>query len=145
MSRLFVGFKGQYNASYILVSALSDKPHLLTNSFDGLKKDIAELPDADEVFLFGIDPKLKDAVRIEVSAENNGIRQYSALDLSMIKQRLTEAQISCAVVDRPTHYLCNAAYWHALEKYRGKAVFIHIPPKKYIDDLIEPLKRTLCS
>lgn len=139
MSRLFVGFKGQHNASCILVNALSEKPHLLTNSFDRLEKDIEALPDADEVFLFGIDAKLKDAVRIEASAENNGIRRYSALDLSIIKQQVTDAGIFCTVVDRPTHYLCNAAYWHALDKY-PKAVFIHIPPKKYIDDLIDLIK-----
>ena len=40
----FICFKGQNNSSSILVNALSQKHYLLTNSFDGLKKDIDKLP-----------------------------------------------------------------------------------------------------
>ena len=38
--KLFVGFKGKNNLSAILVSALSSQQYYLTNSFEGLRKDI---------------------------------------------------------------------------------------------------------
>lgn len=40
MKNLFVGFKGQYNDSSILVKALSENNYLLTNSFIGVKRNI---------------------------------------------------------------------------------------------------------
>ena len=63
---LLTGFKGKNNSSSILVQSISENYRLLTNSFDGLKKDIEEIDD-NPVFLimFGCDKNLKDSVRIE--------------------------------------------------------------------------------
>ena len=93
--KLFVGFKGKNNSSAILVSALSAQSCLLTNSFEGLRKDIEDLPpDYDEVWLFGVDKGLETSVRIERVAEKDGILCSTALpvtcvgDLRSMKRRV---------------------------------------------------------
>ncbi len=44
------------------------------------------------------------------------------------------AGIASTISTDPTQYLCNEAYWWLLEKYKGKAVLIHIPTIKYYND-----------
>ena len=133
--RLYIGFKGKNNASSILVERLSEFPCLLTNSFGGVKRDIEYLADYyDSVLMFGVDKNLKNSVRIERVAEREGIRLYSELDLEDISKRLTTVGVRNSISDIPTHYLCNEAYWFSLQKYKGKAMFIHIPTTNNIDD-----------
>lgn len=135
---LYIGFKGKNNASSILVKSISEDSYLLTNSFEGLKRDIQLLSCSyDGVVLFGIDKNLSDAVRIEKVAEKE-TREFSVLNLEDISTQLDSVGISNYVSDKPTHYLCNEAYWHLLRKFNGKAVLIHIPSiknfnEKYID------------
>lgn len=131
---LYIGFKGKKNSSSMLVNSLSSQNCLLTNSFAGLKKDIDNLSgDYDEVYLFGVDKTLTDSFRIERCADRENIRLTTALDLKVISERLSAAGIKSTVSDTPTRFLCNEAYWYLLEKYRGKAVLIHIPTiKNYI-------------
>ncbi len=40
----------------------------------------------------------------------------------------------CVVSKIPTKYLCNAAYFHMLQRVSGKAVFIHIPSLKNMSE-----------
>ena len=142
MSRkLHVGFKGKNNASCILVKSISADSYLLTNSFDGLKRDIESLSRSyDCVILFGIDKNLSDTVRIERVAEKD-TKEFSVLNLENISAQLDAVGISNYLSDRPTHYLCNAAYWYLLRKFNGKAVLIHIPSIKNINEnLMKGLK-----
>ena len=45
---------------------------------------------------------------------------------------------------RDNSILCNEAYWHALNKFSGRAVFIHIPTIKHMDEhLTEVMKLVL--
>ena len=90
---LLTGFKGKNNSSSILVQSISENYRLLTNSFEGLKKDIEEIDD-NPVFLimFGCDKNLKDSVRIERFAEKNGEKIASALDLENISKNLAAAE-----------------------------------------------------
>lgn len=128
---LYIGFKGKNNSSSILVNSLSSQGCLLTNSFAGLKKDIDNLSaDYDEVYLFGVDKTLTDSFRIEQCADRENIRLTTVLDLKVISERLSAAGIKSTLSDNPTHFLCNEAYWYLLEKYRGRAVLIHIPTIK---------------
>ncbi len=128
---LYIGFKGKNNSSSMLVNSLSSQGCLLTNSFAGLKKDIDNLSgDYDEVYLFGVDKTLTDSFRIEHCADRENIRLTTALDLKVISERLSAAGIKSTVSDKPTHFLCNEAYWYLLEKYQGRAVLIHIPTIK---------------
>lgn len=128
---LYIGFKGKNNSSSILVNSLSSQGCLLTNSFAGLKKDIDNLSgDYDAVYLFGVDKTLTDSFRIEQCADRENIRLTTALDLKVISERLSAAGIKSTLSDNPTHFLCNEAYWYLLEKYRGRAVLIHIPTIK---------------
>lgn len=139
--KLHIGFKGKNNASCILVKSISADSYLLTNSFEGLKKDIELLSRSyDCVILFGIDKNLSDTVRIEKVAEKD-TKEFSVLNLEDISAQLDAVGISNYLSDKPTHYLCNAAYWHLLHKFNGKAVLIHIPSIKNINEnFIEGLK-----
>ncbi len=132
---LFTGFKGRNNSSYILAEQLSSEHLLLTNSFAGLKKDIESIAkEYDTVVMFGVDTTLTSSVRIERVASWDGIKRVSSLDLGWIADSLNGAGLSAAISDTPTAYLCNAAYYHMLNKFSGKAVFIHVPPVRYVDD-----------
>ena len=140
ISEAYIGFKGRNNSSAMLVSSLSQHPYLLTNSFDGLKKDIDKLPsEFDVVYLFGVDKNLTNSFRIEMCAEKDGTNLITNLDLESISERLSAAGITSTISKRPSHYLCNEAYWYLLEKYQGKAVLIHIPTIKNYTKLFEKI------
>ena len=131
---LFVGFRGKNNASGILAEQLSPEPLLLTNSGPGLKKDIdSAAGDYDYTVMFGVDKALTSAVRIETTAVRDGRKAVTALDLEKIAESLEAAGITPVISDDPAPCLCNEAYWHALAKYSGKAVFVHIPTIKHAD------------
>jgi len=132
---LLIGFKGKNNLSGELVKAPGREYCLLTNSFGGLKKDIDAIDAAyDSVVLFGVDKNLAGTVRIERTAEKDGIRCSSALDLEKMTDGFREAGLEAKVSETPTAYLCNEAYWHLLRKFSGRAVLIHIPTMKNADE-----------
>ena len=143
---LFIGFKGKYNSSSMLVQSIASNYCLLTNSFNGLKKDIDSIKgDYDFIVMFGVDKKLESSLRIERVAEKNGVRYSSILNLEDISECLNVVGVKNHISATPTHYLCNEAYWYILKKFNGKAAFIHIPTIKYIDDnLIKNVKQALC-
>ena len=143
---LFIGFKGKFNSSSILVQSIAQNYCLLTNSFNGLKKDIDYITDDyDFIIMFGVDKKLESSLRIERVAEKNGIRYSSILDIEDISDCLNAVGVKNHISATPTHYLCNEAYWYILKKFNGKAAFIHIPTIKYFDDnLIKKVKQALC-
>ena len=113
----------------------------MKNSFNGLKRDIEALsPVYDSVILFGIDKNLTDTIRIEMVAEKD-TREFSMLNLEDVSAQLEAAGVSNYLSTKPTHYLCNEAYWYLLRKYHGKAVLIHIPSSKNLNEnLIAGLK-----
>lgn len=139
--KLFIGFKGKNNPSCILAKSISADSYLLTNSFNGLKRDIESLScSCDSVILFGIDKNLTDTIRIEKAAELD-TKNYSILDLENMSKQFDTVGISNYLSDNPTHYLCNAAYWYLLRKFNGKAVLIHIPSIKNISEhLMDSIK-----
>lgn len=140
---LLTGFKGKNNSSSILVQSISENYRLLTNSFEGLKKDIEEIDEGfDFLIMFGCDKNLKDSVRIERFAEKNGEKIASGIALENISGSLEKAGIENSISDTPGHYFCNDAYWYALQKFNSRAVFIHIPTIKNIDnDFIDKMKK----
>ena len=92
--------------------------------------------------MFGCDKNLKDSVRIERFAQKNNEKITSALDLENISKRLGNVGIKNIISDVTGAYLCNEAYWSALKKFNNKAVFIHIPTFKNIDDdFIKKMKK----
>ncbi|MBQ6095091.1 MAG: hypothetical protein IJL09_06785 [Lachnospiraceae bacterium] len=140
MDLLMVGFKGKNNSSAVLVSALSSRHVLLTNSFEGLRKDIENMPvEHDGALLFGVDKDLVDSVRIESVAGKDGMSRTSKLDLEGLAERFSSVGIRATLFSEPTKYLCNEAYWHLLEKYDGNAALIHVPTIKHLD-LIQNIK-----
>ena len=121
---LYIGFKGKNNASGRLAESLSPDHLLLTNSFEGLKKDIDSIgQEYDCAVMFGVDKTLASAVRIELSAAKGDKKYYSELRSDELAAALNAA--TC---------LCNEAYWNALSRFEGRAIFIHIPTIRNADE-----------
>lgn len=77
MKILFTAFKGVHNTSFQLVDQTAANHILLTNSFQGLEKDISFISsDYSIVYMFGVDKKLIDKVRIETCAKYNDTPHY---------------------------------------------------------------------
>ena len=84
--------------------------------------------------MFGCDKFLKDCVRLECFAEKDGVKCVTRLDVKLLSETLAHDGVENVISETPTHYLCNEAYWYALQKFEGKVVFIHIPTLKNIDE-----------
>ena len=73
MRKLYTAFKGSHNTSFQLVNQINGDKLFLTNSFQGLEKDILSLrTDYDAIYMLGIDKNLKNSIRIETCANYNG-------------------------------------------------------------------------
>lgn len=146
MAILYVAFKGSGNSSNRIVRNLSGNTLFLTNSFDGLKRDIDAVADTyDLVYMFGVDKTLRGNVRIERIAQKGDVCLCSKSDLDSIAERLNKNGIAANIGDTPTRSLCNEAYWHMLKKYDCRVVFLHVPSIKYItEDFIESIKAAIC-
>lgn len=135
MNILYVGFKGKNNASSVLLNNLSGNKLFLTNSFAGIKRDIdAVSRQYDLIIMFGIDKGLKDRIRIEDVASYDGEEVRTIIDTTAINHYFKDYGVESYVSDIPTAYLCNVAYFYMLKKYRGKAIFIHIPTCKNMSE-----------
>ena len=141
------------NSSCVLVSELLKESPLredgglknfclLTNSFEGVKKDIEAIDgNYDFVIMFGCDKSLKDCVRLECFSEKDGVKCETRLDVKLLSETLSRDGVENIISETPAQYLCNEAYWYALQKFEGKAVFVHIPTLKNIDEnLISKMK-----
>ena len=130
MSNLYTAFKGFHNTSFQLVSQLCGDKLFLTNSFQGLEKDILSIDfKYDIVYMFGIDKNLKNSIRIETCANYNGELVTTSFDIVTLEKVIKDLGISYIISNKPTAYLCNAAYYHMLKRNRN-TVFIHIPSIK---------------
>ena len=130
MKILYTAFKGTHNASFRLVSQLSGDKLFLTNSFQGLEKDISSIGmEYDTVYMFGVDKNLRNSIRIETCADYNGESVNTSFDILALEKAIKNSVVSYTVSNKPTAYLCNAAYYHMLKKNRN-TVFIHIPSMK---------------
>lgn len=143
MKILFTAFKGVHNTSFQLVNQTAADCILLTNSFQGLKKDISFInSDYSIVYMFGIDKKLIDKVRIETCAKYNDETVCTDFDVHCLETMLRNVGISYTISDKPTRYLCNAAYYHMLKK-NSNTVFVHIPSLKGMSiELMNKLVKT---
>ena len=143
MKILYTAFKGNNNTSYQVASRLNGTVLFLTNSFQGLKKDIATVVnDYDVVYMLGCNKSLNNKIKIETCAEYNGERIFTEFDISEFKKRI-DNNLSYSISYSPTKYLCNAAFYHMLKKNKN-TVFIHIPSISgmnncLIEDIIELL------
>lgn len=132
---LYVGFKGKNNSSHKLVESLKGDKCFLTNSFNGLKKDIDNVNDKyDIVYMFGLDKTLKDTIKVEKCAKLNNHIVRSKVDLSNITEKFYEYGVKYIISQQPTYYLCNDAYYHMLCKMKRQAIFFHIPSLKYLSE-----------
>lgn len=135
MSMLFTAFKGKMNTSFQMVSQLDTSALFLTNSFSGLEKEIKSITEkCDMVYMFGVDKGLDREVRIETCAKYNNLDAIHTLfNVQALSDQMTAHQIRHYISNKPTQYLCNAAYYHMLQKNQN-AVFIHIPSIKGMDN-----------
>ena len=87
MKILFTAFKGVHNTSFQLVDQTVANYILLTNSFQGLEKDISFISDDYRVvYMFGVDKKLIDNVRIETCAKYNDETVCTDFDVHHFEQ-----------------------------------------------------------
>ena len=136
MNILLSAFKGVYNSSYQLIRECENDKLLFTNSYDGIDRDIEEF-DFDPylgVIMFGIDPRLKDKIRIEPKAARNGNVCKTAYDVGDFSDIFEIYGLQVTIAKRATSYLCNYAYYRVLEIMNGRALFIHIPPEQYLTE-----------
>ena len=145
MKILYVGFKGEHNASHQLVSLFHGDHLYLTNSASGLEYNIDALEkDYDAVIMFGIDKSLSTSLRVERCAELHGELLTTTLYADQVARRFRENEITCDISDTPTHYLCNHAYFRMLQKTNGKTIFIHVPGNRYMTrELMAGILKTL--
>ncbi len=130
MSNLYTAFKGTHNTSFQLVSQLCGDKLFLINSFQGLEKDILSInAEYDVVYMFGVDKNLSNNIRIETCANYNGESVNTSFDILTLEKVIKDSGVSYTISNKPTAYLCNAAYYHMLKKNRN-TVFIHIPSMK---------------
>ena len=135
---IFIGFKGKNNNSSIIAQTLAENyGHclLLTNSFYGVQKGIEDIADVYQTaFLFGIDKTLRNEICIETIAQKSSEKYRTKIDFQKLSRCFEAAGILCTISDSPTFYLCNEAYWFALQKFKGNAILIHIPTIKNADE-----------
>lgn len=128
MDTIYIGFKGERNSSFQAVSRFSGDKLFLTNSIAGLTREIKALDNQYTVaVLFGLDKRIRSGVRIESCAVKNGGFVFSALDITSVAEKLRRNGVESVIGKSPFPSLCNEAYWLALEKYGGNAVFFHLP------------------
>ena len=136
MSNLYTAFKGFHNTSFQLVDQINGDRLFLTNSFQRLEKEILSLgTDYDAIYMFGIDKNLRNGIRIETCANYNGELVNTSFDIVTLEKVIKDLGISYIISNKPTAYLCNAAYYHMLKKNRN-TVFIHIPSIKGMNDVL---------
>ena len=117
----------------------------LTNSYNGLKKDIDNINGTyDLVYMFGLDKRLKGNVRIDCVAQRGDACLYSDVDFNSIAMNLSQNGIITNIGNTPTQYLCNEAYWYMLRKFNCHVIFFHVPSIKYItENFIEKIRSVL--
>ena len=145
MSILYVAFKGNGNSANKIVRSISGDKLFLTNSFDGLKKDIDNINGTyDLVYMFGLDKRLKGNIRIDCVAQRGDVCLYSDVDFNSIAMNLSQNGIIADIGNTPTQYLCNEAYWYMLRKFNCHVIFFHVPSIKYItENFIEKIRSVL--
>lgn len=130
MKILFTGFKGTHNTSFQLVSYIGKEAFYLTNSVQGLKRDIESIDQIfDMVIMFGVDKSLAHTIRIETCAENNGEIVYTDFQIDSLECICRKKSVPYTISYKPAGYLCNTAYYCMLQK-NPNTVFIHIPSLK---------------
>lgn len=137
MKILYTGFRGKNNASCQLVEMINPNDKvLLTNSFDGIKKDLnnISLESYDLVIMFGINKNLKDKLIIEVNSNLNSEYLNTKVNYNKLKSVISDNDIEVDLNFKPTKYLCNYAYHNALLRNKN-SIFIHIPGISKITDI----------
>ena len=145
MPTLYVAFKGNGNSANKIVRSISGEKLFLTNSYNGLKKDIDNINSTyDLVYMFGLDKRLKGNVRIDCVAQRGDVCLYSDVDFNSIAMNLSQNGIITNIGNTPTQYLCNEAYWYMLRKFNCHVIFFHVPSIKYItENFIEKIRSVL--
>lgn len=130
MKLLITAFKGKNNTSFQLASKIGKDTIFLTNSFQGLEKNIssAEL-NYDAIIMLGSDKNLNNSIRIETCAKYDSEVVYTGFCTDLLVRRFCEGSVAYSFSEKPTEYLCNAAYYQMLKR-NPNTVFIHIPSSK---------------
>ena len=133
---LYTGFKGKYNSSNKLVELLDGESLYLTNSFKGLRNDIDTIEEVyDKILMFGLDKTLREEIRFEKVAMRERIEIQTKMEIKHYLELAQTNEITYTIADKPTHYLCNDAYYHMMCNMECPVLFVHIPSLKNMSDI----------
>ena len=135
MKVLVTGFCGNDNPSNILVSNIEKGESLIfLNSFPAIDRFLStvDLSQFQVILMFGVRNNLKTKAHFETCAALNGERLMTSVNFIKMREDFLSEGISTIVNENPTNFLCNYAYFRVLQKNKN-AIFIHLPPTKYID------------
>lgn len=136
MRVLCTAFKGANNSSYQFAMNMPYDKLFLTNSMQGVARDI-ELIELkyDYIFMFGLDKTLQEQIRIELTAQKDDEIISTKADVSGLCEALNHIGIEYNCSSQPTHYLCNEAYFQMMKRVSCPVLFIHIPSQKHMSGL----------
>lgn len=139
MSLLLTAFKGTHNSSYQVIKDCENDKLLFTNSYAGIDRDLEECDLSSYIgaFMFGVDTRLKDKIRIEPKAVIDGYILKTVYDIGDSADVMQTFGLQATVAKRATSYLCNYAYYRVLEEMNGRALFIHVPPERYLTEAMQ--------
>lgn len=143
MKILFAGFEGEYNSSKILLDELKceNKLYLKNDKTLSCRQIERELKnDYDVVFLFGQKPKIKNKLCLELYAKNGDEILKTEFDVKKLAEKLKIAGIVSYFSDKSGNSYCNNIYFYVLKqindkKLNTKAVFVHLPQLKNIENM----------
>lgn len=66
------------------------------------------------------------------------------MDLTKLAEALRRSGVESVIGKTPFPSLCNEAYWLALEKYGGSAVFLHLPSiRRMTEEMMRGIQKAL--
>ena len=144
---LYVGFKGKNNSTFKLVDSMKGDHLFITNSFEGVYRDIDILKkEYKKVVMFGVDKKLSECIRFESVAQKDGQVIHTSFDMAPYIHLAAENNIRYCASDIPTKYLCNEAYFCMLRKMSCPVLFVHIPGLAHMSEtFFQKLKIIFCE
>lgn len=142
MKILFAGFEGKNNSSKLLVDKLNtfDKIYLKNDKDISCKQLNEKLQnnDFDIIFLFGQKPLLKNKISLELIAKQDEREISTRFNYKEFGERLISEDITFRYSKNAGTSYCNNVYFFVLNSLQGKntkAVFIHLPFKKYFNNI----------
>ena len=144
MKVLFAGFEGLNNCSKLVLDRLKDCDKLyLKNDKDKSTQQIINAllkNNYDICIILGQKPGIKNKISIEFIANNNDIKLKTNFDVEKLTSIFDLHYLRYYFSEGAGTSFCNNIYFQTLSyiiknNLKTKTIFIHIPFKKYFEDI----------